>query len=220
MSENSLRYPLLERYYQQYLEDEDSAQFIRQVTSNYIPGSLKRLFRCGRVSTRRAAILAIGFIADFEMNETIGGALGDRDRAVRMLAEHNIRQVWRRQGSSHEQNLLGKLEQLNATKQFQQSVELASELLDSNCLLGEAWNQRAVAHATDGNLEQAIFDCRETLNCNRYHFPAAVGMGHCQLKLDDVCGALHSFRLALAINPDLESLRLQVRRLEKIMNDN
>ena len=211
---------MLERYYQQYLDDEDSAQFIRQVTTKYIPGSLKRLFASGRVSTRRAAILAIGFIADFEMNETIGGALADRDRAVRMLAEHNIRQVWRRQGSSIQQSLIGKLEQLNSTKQFKRSVDLATELIDSNRLLGEAWNQRAVAHAIDGNLEQAIFDCRETLLCNRYHFPAAISMGHCQLKLDDVCGALHSFRLALTINPDLESLRLQVRRLEKIMNDN
>ena len=220
MSEKSLRYPLLERYYQQYLDDEDSARFIHQVTSHYMPATLERLVGSCRPSTRRAAVLAIGYICDYSSNETIGLALSDKDRAVRMLAEHNIRQIWLRQGTSHEQTMLLKLESLNATKQPKRAVSHATELIRTNAQLCEAWNQRAVAHSFQGNLGQAISDCRETLNCNRYHFPAAVGMGHCLLKLNDPCGALHSFRLALRINPDLESLRLQVRRLEKILKDN
>lgn len=220
MSENLLRYPLLERHYQQYLDDEDSARFIQQVTTHYMPATLERLVGSYRVSTRRAAILAIGYICDFSSNETIGLALSDNDRAVRMLAEHNIRQIWLRQGTSREQSLLLKLESLNASNQSACAVANATELLRTNDQLCEAWNQRAVAHSLQGNLGQAISDCRETLNCNRYHFPAAVGMGHCLLKLNDACGALHSFRLALRINPDLESLRLQVRRLEKILKDN
>ena len=219
MSEKSLRYPLLERHYQQYLDDEDSARFIAQVTSHYMAGTLERLVGAGRPVTRRAAILAIGFVGDFSCNETIGLALSDKDRAVRMLAEHNIRQIWLRQGSSHERSVLLKLESLNTANQPERVVSHATELLRRNEQLCEAWNQRAVAHSVQGNLKQAILDCRETLNCNRYHFPAAVGMGHCLLKLNDPCAALNSFRLALRINPDLESLRLQVRRLEKILKD-
>ena len=220
MSEYSLRYPKLERFYQQYLDDEDSARFIRSVTCHYTVGTLDRLVTSQRVQTRRAAILAIGYVGDFSLNETMGNALSDSDRAVRMLADHNIRQIWHRQGSFQERSLLSKLERLNASNQCDEAIELSSELLSKNQSLGEAWNQRSIAYSSKGQLELAVADCRETLNCNRFHFPAAVGMGHCCLKLNSAESALGCFQLALRINPDLESLRLQVRRLQRMLDTN
>ncbi len=43
MSEAVVRFPLLDLYYQQYLTDESSADFIRSVSRNYSSGSFERL---------------------------------------------------------------------------------------------------------------------------------------------------------------------------------
>lgn len=219
MSEKMLRYPKLDKFYQQFLEDEDSAQFIKFVSDNYMIATLERLVHFGLKTTRRAAILAIGFLGDYSLNETMGSALTDSDRAVRLLAEHNIRQIWQRQGSEAEQKMLMLLDVLNTSNRPEEVVDLASKLIRSNRHLGEAWNQRAIAYTTIGCFDKAISDCRETLMCNRYHFPAAVGMGHCCLQLEDAFAALDCFRLAISINPDLETLRNQISQLERLLED-
>jgi tetratricopeptide (TPR) repeat protein len=217
MTEIRYRRPLLDRFYQQYLTDENSARFIHDVSRHYTIGTLQQLLQHGYKITRRAAVLAIGFLGDFSQNETMGQALSDPDRAVRLLADHNIRQVWHRQGTPAEQTLLVRLEMLNSANRSEEVLRLATQLIELNQELGEAWNQRAIAFSAFGEYELAIEDCRETLNRNRYHFPAAVGMGHCFLETSDASSALESFRLALRINPDLEFLRIQIYRLEKMM---
>ena len=218
MSENGICYPKVVKSYHRFLEDENSAQFIADVSDSYTPATLMRIFYGGNRLARRASILAIGFLGDFDQNEPMGQALADTDRAVRLLAEHNIRRIWRRQGSSNERTMIERLEQLNQQANFDSVVDLATQIIANNDQLGEAWNQRAIAWSTLGEYQNAIDDCRITLLCNRYHFPAAVGMGQAYLNLDDAFRALDSFRIALKINPDLESLRSQVRKLEEIVD--
>lgn len=218
MSENGIRYPLVVKSYQRFLKDENSAQFISDVSSSYTLETLARIFEGGDRVARRASILAIGFLGDFGINETMGRALADHDRAVRMLAEHNIRRIWQRQGSHGEQHLIGRLELLNQQFSSQSVVELATRMIGKNDQLGEVWNQRAIAWSCLGEYQNTIDDCRITLLCNRYHFPAAVGMGHAYLQIDDAYRALDSFRIALRINPDLEGLRGQIRKLEQIVD--
>ena len=217
MSEQALRYSKLEKYFQYFLADEDSARFIQQVSESYSLGTLEKLADVGGRLTRRASILAIGFLGDFEQNETIGLALADSDRGVRLLADHNIRRIWQRQGEFWQRSALAQLEWLNTGRQSYEVIEQATRLLQENGQLGEAWSQRAIAYASLGEFESAISDCRETLNCNRYHFPAAIGMGHCCLEMDDGFAALECFRLAININPDLAHLRSQIRQLEQTL---
>lgn len=215
MSEKILRYSLLEKYYQQYLADEISANFIQSIGEIYTIETLERMYRDGDRILRRAAILALGFLGDFSANETLGLAMSDADRGVRMLADHGIRSIWERQGAPHEQIKLRRLYRLNDCDLFDEVCELATELLNCNPQLSEAWNQRAIAYCAQGHFEAAIEDCRETLACNRYHFPAAMGLAHCSLQLDDPQAALEGFRLALQINPDLDLVRQQIYQLEQ-----
>jgi len=219
MSEDFIRYPLLDKLYQQYLTDEHSAGFIQFVSRSYGIGSLERLARYGQPSSRRAAVLALGFLGDFSVNETVGRALNDSDRGVRMLADHGIRSVWTRQGNSAEQAKISQMYAWSLQNRNIDVIESATILIESNPLLAEAWNHRAIAFSAEGQYESAIEDCKETLNCNRFHFPAAIGMAHCCLQLDDQCAALEGFRLALQINPDLEGVRQHVMHLEKILED-
>ena len=209
------RYPLLDRYYQRYLDDEDTANFIRCVSAHYSLGTLRRLAIYGQTISRRAAVLMIGYVGTYGENQLMGCALSDNDRAVRMLADHGIRDIWSRQGSPSQQSRLKRLYQLVSKSYVEEAILLANELIIDNPEIGEAWSQRAIAFSLQGDFVSAIEDCCEALNKNRFHFPAAIGMGHCCLQIDDPGGALSAFRLALQINPDLEGIRTQVYQLER-----
>lgn len=219
MSESDVRFPMLDLFYQQYLTDENSATFIHAISRNYSIGTLERLAQFGSRLSRRASILAIGFLGDFSSNEIMGAAMVDRDRAVRLLADHGIREVWQRQGSASEQQAVQALFRLISHSRMDDAIDAATSLIKVNPQLGEAWNQRAIAYCAQGEFDAAVKDCRETLNCNRFHFPAAMGMAHCFLQVDDAFSALEGFRLALRINPDLEGVRSHIVHLEKILED-
>jgi tetratricopeptide (TPR) repeat protein len=219
MSEDFTRFPLIDCLYHRYLGDENSAAFIHSISQVYNIGSLERLARYGQAITRRASILAIGFLGDFASNEAMGRALVDPDRGVRMLADHGIRQIWMRQGSASEQGSIKRLHWLSTRHQMDQLIVEATMLIEANPLLAEAWNQRAIGFCAEGDLDAAVEDCKETLNCNRFHFPAAIGLAHCCLQINDASAALESFRLALDINPDLEGVRRHIRHLEKSVRE-
>jgi tetratricopeptide (TPR) repeat protein len=169
--------------------------------------------------TRRASILAVGFLGEYSENDLMGAALIDSDRAVRLLADHGIRQIWQRQGTMAQRQAVQNLYRLIAQSRMEETIHAATSLIDANPLIGEAWNQRAIAFCAEGEFEAAIEDCRETLNCNQFHFPAAMGMAHCSLQLDDAFSALDSFRLALKINPDLDGVRGHITHLERTLED-
>ena len=219
MSDSLLRYPQLDRYYQRFLTEENSAEFIQSVSQRYSMGTLERLAQYGQRRTRRAAILAIGFLGTFDNNETLGRALSDDDRAVRMLAEHGARQIWQRQGTPGQQVQLQALYRFNDQGRSEEAVSLATEMIGYDRNLGEAWSQRGIALCALGEFADAVVDCRETLQCNRFHFPAAMGLAHCCLQLDEMSGALAGFRLALNINPDLDGVRAQISKLERLLEN-
>lgn len=219
MSETDIRYPMLDLFYQQYLTDENSADYIHAVSRNYTVGSLETLAQFGNRATRRAAILAIGFLGEYAQNRIMGEALHDHDRAVRMLADHGIRQLWSRHGTFAQRHAVHNLYRLVAQSRMEETIEAATEIIEANPSICEAWNQRAIAYCAEGEFEAAFEDCQETLNCNEFHFPAAMGLAHCSLQLEDAFSALEGFRLALKINPDLDGVRGHITHLEKTLED-
>jgi tetratricopeptide (TPR) repeat protein len=213
-----LRMPRLLAFYQDYLDQQDSAIFVNKVSQWYGSGSLERLVRHDRREVRRAAVLALGFLGQYEANHVVGCALQDQDRTVRTLAENSIRCIWTRVGSEEDRWELNAIMKLNAARQFTKVVRRATLLLDRAPSLAEVWNQRGYAHHALGHFADSIRDCHETLEINPYHFIAAVGMGRSYLELGNVVSALESFRRALRLNPDLEGVRAQVSRLARIVD--
>ena len=130
MSESSLRYPQLDRFYQRFLNEENSADFIQAVSTKYNLAALERLAICGGRMTRRAAILALGFLGDFSTNDVVGKALNDEDRAVRMLADHGIRELWQRQGTAGQQQSLKRLFRLVDQSRMDEAVTAATQLIE------------------------------------------------------------------------------------------
>lgn len=213
-SEETLR-PALEALYHRFLETENSAAYVRAVSQRYTLATLCRLADYGQCISRRAAVLAVSFLGDYRQNATLGAALRDQDRGVRMLADNGIRELWRRQGSIAEQKQLGLLVRLNSSALYVECLTAAGEFIETSPWIAEGWNQRAIAHFAQSHFEDAANDCHQTLELNAYHFGAAVGMGHCYLEMDEPFAALECFRRALNLNPDLEEVRVQVDYIQR-----
>jgi tetratricopeptide (TPR) repeat protein len=207
----------LERLYHRYLENENTAAFVKGVSERYLMSTLARLASGGRPVLRRAATMAVGFLGDYSHNAILGQALSDHDRGVRLLADSGIRRLWRRDGNFQQQQKLARLCRHNQNGQFADVIRDATDLIEEAPCFAEAWNQRAVAHFARKQFEAAANDCHQTLELNAYHFGSAVGMAHCYLQLDEPFAALENFRRALALNPDLEDIRGHVDLLERTL---
>jgi len=204
-------------YYQDYLDRPDCRAFASRVADFYTTGTLQRLAGHSRRELRRAAVLALGCLGDYETNATLGAALLDQDRTVRILAENAIRQVWVRAADDKDRILLETIIRLNAARQFEKVVRMAGDLISRIPGYAEAWSQRAYAHHALGRYQQSLRDCQEALEINPYHFIAAVGMGRAYLELGNALAALECFRRALRLHPDLEGVRAQADRLARLV---
>lgn len=215
MSGNPIRLPLLDFLYQRFLDDQNATSFIRLVSERYSCASLERLLSHSSRTCRRAAAMALGFLGNYESNSVLGRALQDQDRGVRNLAENAIRAVWCRAGTQIQQQLLERAIRHNAAKQFGQAFSVANELVESAPWFAEAWNQRAISHYGLGRYSESIYDCRQAMEVNPYHFGAAAGMGQCWLTLGESDEAIDCFRRALRLNPELEGVRTALQSLER-----
>jgi len=213
----SRRDPLLLTLYEEFLESEDTAEFVRRASQSYDSGSLERLVGHAYRKVRRAAVFALGFLADYSANHVLGRALHDEDRTVRLLAEDAIRNVWNRVGNNEQRRALEAIYRLNSAKQYREARRRATQLTKETPWLAEAWNQRARAWFALSRYAEAIRDCHQALELNPYHFVAAARMGQAYLRLGNQVSALESFRRALRLNPNLEDVRAQVERLARLI---
>ncbi|MCA9178254.1 MAG: tetratricopeptide repeat protein [Planctomycetales bacterium] len=209
----------LVQFYHRFLDDENVADFIASVSERYALTTLQKLCAWPDRPTRRGALLALSFLGDIRHNEVLGRALSDDDRGVRMIAESGIEELWMRDGTPPQRQLLKRIRRLNAAGETDLSARLANRLVDAAPRIAEAWNQRAIALYLRGNYVAAAKDCRQTLRINPFHYRAMIGCAHCQLEFSDPIGALRSFRAALEVNPNLEAIRSQIRYLAQALEE-
>jgi tetratricopeptide (TPR) repeat protein len=217
VSRRKTRIPVIATFYEEYLDDQDSSGFVRMVARSYTPGTLERLAVHPQRTVRRAAVLALGFLGEYEVNHTLGRAMLDDDRTVRMLAENGIRMVWTRVGTDEQRQRLAIILRLNSAQHYDEAIHRATALLADAPGLAEAWNQRSLARFHRLQFSEAIRDAHQALEINPYHFIAATTMGQSYLELGNRVSALECFRRALRLNPDLEGVRAQVVRLARMV---
>ena len=138
---------------------------------------------------------------------------------MRILAESGLCDLWGRDGSESQQQLLRLVARLNDAYQFEEAFVRASQLIDEAPQFAEAWNQRAIACYRLGRYDEAADDCQQTLELNPFHFAAALGMAHCYLDLGDGMAALECFRRAYQLNPNLDAIQGQIEYLEQALEE-
>ena len=78
----------------------------------------------------------------------------------------------------------------------------------------EGWNALATAYFQAGEYGPSVEDIGKTLTLNPRHFGALSGLGMILEELGDSEGALAAYKAALAIHPQLETVKASVERLE------
>lgn len=219
MEQRVNRYSILLTFYQRYLSDADTAQFIASVARHYANSTLQRLVLSGDLYSRRAAALALGLLGDDSCMATLGPLLRNADRKLRLVVDDALRAISFRQGTAAQRQQLEVIVRSNECGHFERSIDLSTQLIESNGGSAEVYHQRSLAFFQLDSIEHAIADCRQVLKLDEFHYAAMVGLGHCHLELGDLLEALFWFRRAVDAYPDLEQVRLQVRRLEQAIQE-
>ncbi len=146
--------------------------------------------------------------------------LGGEDRVARLLrsGEAEVREraasalwvLWyRAAGREAETELTAAIAALEE-KDPDRAVEILDGMVERYPDFAEAWNKRATAHYLAGRFDDAIRDCRETVQRNPLHYAAWHGLGLSLLRLDRSHEALAAFHRALALHPHEEGNRRAV----------
>ena len=179
--------------------------------------ALAGLANRGDVEARRrgaAALAEAGTMADVP---ALVAALRDSDAGVRALAERALWDVWSRSGSDEIDVLLQAGISELQHGQLEVAIDTFSEVIRRRPDFAEGWNKRATVYYLVGEYRKSAADCDEVLKRNPSHFGALSGYGMIWLRLDEPARALERFEQALAVNPNLDSVRETIDALRTLM---
>lgn len=219
MNDGLTTLPRLVIFYVKYIDNNDTAAFISNVSRFYTVGTLERLTMSDHVEVRRSAALALGFLGDQDNDAAFWQLLRDDDHTVRVIAENGMRSIWARAGSDANRQMLRTVMRLIVAMQYEEAIVKATELIQHAPKFAEAWNQRAVAHFALKQYRFAIEDGVRALKLNHHHFGAAIGVGHAHLFLGNISHTIKFFHLALDINPNLVSVRENLSKLVQSLKE-
>lgn len=205
---------LLVDYFDTYLRDKDIEAFRLSVLSRYTEGTLSRLTQSGGIKARRAAVLALGLVGGFEVNEAVAKRLADPDPVVRNLAANALWAIWFRADSPENNATLEQVRDLIGRERLHEAIDLATRLIERSPNFAEAYNQRAIASFFLGDYAASAADCRRVLERNPYHIGALGGLAKSYLELGQREEAVATFRRSLKLQPFDTDLRRAITALE------
>ena len=169
------------------------------------------------VRARRGAATALAEAGTMADGPALVAALRDPDARVRALAERALWEIWSRSGNDDVDHLLraGVVEMQHG--QLEASIDTFSEVIRRRPDFAEGWNKRATVYYLVGEYRKSAADCDEVLKRNPSHFGALSGYGMIWLRLDEPARALERFEQALAVNPNLESVRETIDALRALL---
>jgi len=169
------------------------------------------------VQARRRAAAALAEAGTMADAPNLMAALRDPDARVRELAERALWEVWSRSGNDDIDHLLraGIVEMQHG--QLEASIDTFSEVIRRRPDFAEGWNKRATVYYLVGEYRRSAADCDEVLKRNPAHFGALSGYGMIWLRLDEPARALERFEQALAVNPNLDSVRETIEALRALL---
>ena len=169
------------------------------------------------VEVRRRAAAALAEGGTMADAPALVAALRDADARVRGLAERALWEVWSRSGNEDVDHLLrvGVVEMQHG--ELEASIGTFSEVIRLRPEFAEGWNKRATVLYLVGEYRKSAADCDEVLRRNPSHFGALSGYGMIWLRLDEPARALERFEQALAVNPNLDSVRETVEALRTLL---
>lgn len=141
--------------------------------------------------------------------------LKDADVTIRGLAEQTLWAIWTRSGSDEVNRLMEHGIALMNERAYDQAITVFDDIVRRQPDFAEGYNKRATTYYVMGEYLRSLADVEATLQRNPEHFGALSGGGLCLLKLQRPAEALSYFERALAVNPNMDSIRFMAEQLRK-----
>ena len=141
--------------------------------------------------------------------------LRDESAFVRGFAEQGLWLLWSRSGEAGVDRLMALGIEAMQAGRHSEAIGLFSKIIETRPDFAEGWNKRATVYYLAGQYGESIADCHEVLKRNPGHFGALSGMGQIYLQLEDDEQALHWYRRALEVNPNMLGVEMSLRMLEE-----
>lgn len=145
--------------------------------------------------------------------------LVDDSPFIRELAEQALWQVWSRSGDAQADRLLAAGTAQMGSGRFKEAIATFTRVIRRKPEFAEGWNKRATAYYLDGNYPKSLADCAEVMKRNPQHFGALSGYGQIYFQLEEYDKSLEYFRRALAVNPNMAGVELNIRAIEDLLRE-
>jgi tetratricopeptide (TPR) repeat protein len=149
-------------------------------------------------------LAATGTMADVPR---IAQALRDPDRAVRIIAEAALWEIWSRSGDREIDRLFAAGVQEMSEGRWDDAVTTFTKVIARKPEFAEGWNKRATVYYLMGEYQKSLADCDEVMKRNPFHYGALSGYGMIYGQLDQPLRALEFYEQALGVNPNLDGVR-------------
>lgn len=165
---------------------------------------------------RRGAAERLGAVGKAGDSRVLADLLRDPDGETRAAAEAALWKVWGRSGDTRIDALYERgVSEMNAGA-APAALATFNEIVRRKPDFAEGWNKRATVLYFMGRYKESLADCDQVMKRNPLHFGALSGYGQIYLQLDEQDQALAYFEKALAINPGMEGVALNVAALRRL----
>ncbi len=202
----------LVRWYDHWNRGGPVATFVERIAGRYELSTLARLACAGSWPVRRAAVAALGFVADDGWSSVVGHALSDPVRAVRLAAEAAIGRLWSRiLPVPYRLRLPAVMRQMKLEpRDVLKELESWERIATRHAII---WQLRGTALENLGYLEEAAECHRIAWQIDPFRYSALRDHARILEHQERPDAALRLYQRALEVFPDLPQVRSRVRRL-------
>jgi tetratricopeptide (TPR) repeat protein len=163
-------------------------------------------------------LAAPGAVAD-QTDSRLDGLFAELKTAPDDDAAHGIEaQIWEIWMTSGDEDVDGLMtvgvEAMNGSD-YDAALAAFSRIVALKPDFAEGWNKRATALYLLGRFDDSIKDIGRVLALEPRHFGALSGLGLCNAELNQDQAALDAFSRALAVDPNMSSVRSNIEELKK-----
>ncbi len=171
------------------------------------------------VEARKRAIIQLAKVGEMADSDALVRALRDDDAIVRNYAEQALWIVWSRSGDPKvDEQFAAGLDRMQAGD-MQAGVAIFTRIIAAKPDFAEGWNKRATIYFLMGDHERSLADCHEVLKRNPVHFGVLAGYGQIYAQRGEMEKALEFFKRALAVNPNMEGVRMNAALIEQSLGE-
>ena len=154
---------------------------------------------------------------DIRLNQLFNELKTNKSKAA-FIIEQEIWALW----STHptDEKLTARLEegsQFVRDQNFIKAKDIFTEVINLDQNWAEAWNKRATVLYLLGNFKDSQKDIDKVLELESRHFGALAGQGLVNIQLKNYEKAILSYKKALKIYPSMNSPRVMIEEIQKII---